>query len=354
MHIEGSNFRIAVDSVVYGHTNWVYSAKWWNDPENSSLRMISASADKCILLWEYDGLSNTWLCTARLGEVGGNSLGFFGAHFSRDGNAVIAQGYNGSFYVWKNRQLISDGDVLDENEFNWISVPSVTGHGKEVRGCSWAYLKNGQAGEAETSKYLVTVSADQTTRIWSTWKRHDHTTWHEIARPQIHGYDMQSIASLSFGDFISGAEEKVLRVFSAPKMFLRTYGCLQGWSQEQIEALERTSTVMGANVPALGLSNKAVSSIEEDSKQKVTADPYADNRFQTHYRELEETGWSSMRRAPLETDLVSSTLWPEVEKMYGHGYEIYAVAASPDGTLIASSCKVRRKTLDYFICLKWK
>lgn len=36
---------------------------------------------------------------------------------------------------------------------------------------------------------------------------------------------------------------------------------------------------------------------------------------------------------------MQNTLWPEHQKLYGHGYEVYALAASPDGLLLASSCK---------------
>ena len=35
-------------------------------------------------------------------------------------------------------------------------------------------------------------------------------SWHELARPQIHGYDMQCVAMLSSLQYVSGADEKVL------------------------------------------------------------------------------------------------------------------------------------------------
>lgn len=36
---------------------------------------------------------------------------------------------------------------------------------------------------------------------------------------------------------------------------------------------------------------------------------------------------------------MQNTLWPEAQKLYGHGYDIYALAATSDGKLLASSCK---------------
>ena len=34
-------------------------------------------------------------------------------------------------------------------------------------------------------------------------------TWHEVARPQIHGYDMQCVAMTTSLQYVSGADEKV-------------------------------------------------------------------------------------------------------------------------------------------------
>jgi len=43
--------------------------------------------------------------------------------------------------------------------------------------------------------------------------------------------------------------------------------------------------------------------------------------------------------APTEDYLVRRTLWPELNKLYGHGSELKCVGCSSDGTLIASSAK---------------
>lgn len=39
---------------------------------------------------------------------------------------------------------------------------------------------------------------------------------------------------------------------------------------------------------------------------------------------------------------LQNTLWPETHKLYGHSYEVFCVAGSPDGKFIASACIVRQ------------
>lgn len=44
-----------------------------------------------------------------------------------------------------------------------------------------------------------------------------------MARPQIHGYDMQTICALGRFKFASGAEEKIVRTFQAPVNFIENF-----------------------------------------------------------------------------------------------------------------------------------
>lgn len=36
---------------------------------------------------------------------------------------------------------------------------------------------------------------------------------------------------------------------------------------------------------------------------------------------------------------MQNTLWPEIQKLYGHGYEIFALNATNDGKVLASTCR---------------
>lgn len=36
---------------------------------------------------------------------------------------------------------------------------------------------------------------------------------------------------------------------------------------------------------------------------------------------------------------MQNTLWPENQKLYGHGYEVFSICATSDGRYLASSCK---------------
>ena len=43
-----------------------------------------------------------------------------------------------------------------------------------------------------------------------------------MARPQTHGYDLQAVAWLDRATFVSAADEKVMRVFGAPRTFVES------------------------------------------------------------------------------------------------------------------------------------
>jgi elongator complex protein 2 len=81
-------------------------------------------------------------------------------------------------------------------------------------------------------EYFISVSKDQTSRFHGYWKRklessdEYQVSWHELGRPQIHGYDLRCVSFIDRYKFVSGADEKVLRIFESPRMFLDNYSRL--------------------------------------------------------------------------------------------------------------------------------
>lgn len=199
--VAGCRYSVVLESVLCGHEDWVYSVCWQpaTSDENGIVKqplcLLSASMDKTMMIWrpnEEEG--GVWMNEVRVGERGGNTLGFYGGLFSPDGKSVLGHGYNGAFHLWHLEQG-SAGP-------SWEPQVAVSGHFGPVTGCSWD----------NEGAYLLSVSQDQTARVFAEWNRPDvPPQWCELARPQIHGYDQECVAVVKAKRhrFISGAEEKV-------------------------------------------------------------------------------------------------------------------------------------------------
>lgn len=105
----------------------------------------------------------------------------------------------------------------------------------------------------------------QTTRIFAPWHNQephsDGGFGNEIARPQVHGHDINCAAIIQGKGnhcFVSGAEEKVARVFEAPLSFLKTLHHAISEQSSFPEDLQADVQVLGANMSALGLSQKPI------------------------------------------------------------------------------------------------
>lgn len=70
------------------------------------------------------------------------------------------------------------------------------------------------------------IRIDQTTRIHGAIPSLSGNTkslsWHELARPQVHGYDLVGVAFIDSLKLVSVADEKVARVFEVPRAFVKT------------------------------------------------------------------------------------------------------------------------------------
>uniref|UniRef100_A0A8C0F8M2 Elongator complex protein 2 n=1 Tax=Bubo bubo TaxID=30461 RepID=A0A8C0F8M2_BUBBB len=299
-----TTYAVTLESVLAGHENWVYAVHWQpsfsrDGSMQQPMRILSASMDKTVIIWEPDKESGVWLEQVRVGEVGGNTLGFFDCQFSPDGSMIIAHAFHGALHLWKQATV---------NKKEWTPEVVISGHFNSVEDVKWD----------PEGEFIISVGSDQTTRLFAPWKRKQETevTWHEIARPQVHGYDMRCLAMMGRFQFVSGADEKVLRVFRAPKNFIENFSNITGIPQS-------SDLPEGATVPALGLSNKAL--------------------FSDYLVPYLSMLYKCLLEPPPEDHLLQNTLWPEVQKLYGHGYEIFCVACNNSNTVIASACKASKK-----------
>lgn len=318
----GTDFSVTFEALLLGHEDWIYSARWRRqDDDGGKLQLLSTSADNSLAIWEADPSSGIWVSMARLGEISrekgattatGSTGGFWTGLWSPDGKSVACLGRTGS---WRRWEYVPSEDA-------WRPCTAVTGHTRAVTGITWA--KNGE--------YLLSTSSDQTTRLHTRWNRPGQETWHEMSRPQIHGYDLNCIDSLGASQFVSGADEKLMRVFSEPKAVASMLSRLAGIGG----GVDVQSMPDAANMPVLGLSNKAIDAVEDDQEIQPIDDR---DRDAMDPASVVKKSHLEIDHPPLEETLSRHTLWPETEKLYGHGYEISCLAASHDGSLVASACK---------------
>lgn len=324
--VKNKKFILSLESVLQGHENWVYSVNWSKPSDNDSLRLLSSSFDKSMIIWSFDKEQAVWSEKVRVGDVGGNSLGFYGAKFSSDGKSFVGFGFQGSLHLWNQSK---------DNEELWEPGVINGGHFLSVRDIGWE----------PDGKFLISVSIDKTTRIHTCWNRDGvNKSYHEIARPQIHGYDLQCLAVLSRYKFASGAEEKIVRTFQAPGNFVENFRKLVKIENDPDGDEILKTHQKGASVPSLGLSNKAVY-LEDLNGQHDDAKKFKDEYPENYFEPI------TMMVPPTEEYLTQNTLWPELQKLYAHGYELYSLTATRDGRLLASTCKAT--TMEHAEIILW-
>lgn len=202
-------WSVTFEALLMGHEDWIYTAVWRpQTADEPGLRLLSTSADNSLSIWAPDESSGIWLTTSRLGEISdykgastatGSAGGLWMGLWGPDRKTVVALSKTGSWRLWK----------YNPQDGRWAQSVGIGGHVKEAMGCSWE----------KAGGYLLSTGLDQTTRLFAEWIRKSEgpNSWHEFSRPQIHGYDINCIASLGGSGFVSGADEKLLRVFDEPK-----------------------------------------------------------------------------------------------------------------------------------------
>ncbi|KAK0739802.1 WD40-repeat-containing domain protein [Apiosordaria backusii] len=322
----GTKYCIMFEALLLGHEDWIYTARW-SRTADGKLLLLSASADNSLSIWESDPESGIWITGARLGEVSrekgattatGSIGGFWTGLWSPTGTTVITLGRTGSWRRW-------DYNAHDDA---WQQNYAISGHTRSVTGISWA----------QDGSYLLSTSSDQTTRLHAQWTGQgtdsaSYSSWHEMSRPQIHGYDLNCISVLGpTPSFVSGADEKLMRVFTEPKAVANMLSCLTN------SRVDISSAPDAANMPVLGLSNKAIDTSDPTQETSQNQQQQEEGLSQSNLT-ISTALASTTSHPPYEENLSRHTLWPEVEKLYGHGYEISCLASSHDGKVIASACK---------------
>ena len=307
IYLRGKAVKVSLETVLAGHEDSIYDVHFLKS--DGKKQIMSASLDKTIILWEeQEDSEDVWTEAIRVGEVGGHNLGFLGCSFPKsvDSNGLksfAGNSFKGAVHIWNvNPELKT-----------WDPAVGISGHFDLVSDISWDPKGN----------YLLSTSNDETTRLHASWK--DNKSWHEVSRPQTHGYLINCLSAIDSYTFVSGADEKVLRVFRSTKSCIENIKNLSGIRQ----GLDGSDLPSTATVPALGLSNRAVydgTVGAEDSKQLTL-----DNGHSLH-----------ISQPPTEEFLMQSTYWPEMHKLYGHGNEIFAVAVSHGAEFIASGCKATK------------
>ena len=315
LNVSGSTYTIVFEALLLGHEDWVYSVSW--NPRDETQQLLTASADGSLAIWEPDPASGIWVSKLRLGELNrqkgattatGSAGAFWVGLWSPDGADIMSLDRTGSWRLWHH----------DQSSDYWTAKPGLSGHVQSANDISWS--KDGQ--------YLLSTGSDQTSRLHAEWRRGQKRTWHEFARPQIHGYDLNCITSVSPQRFVSGADEKLLRVFDEPKNVASLLDQLCNITQDSQSDLPDA-----ASMPVLGLSNKVAENQHlPDTQVEATSHPAVpENKVLTMPLHGDEP--------PTEDLLARHTLWPEHEKLYGHGYEISQAASNDDGTILATACK---------------
>lgn len=325
---DDADYSVTFEALLFNHDDWIYSARW-NRSDHGALRLLSASADNSLVIWQCDADSGIWVPDVRLGEISrekgattatGSIGGFWTGLWSPDGRSILTLGRTGSWRRWD----------WEPQTATWEQGVAVSGHTRAVTGLAWS----------PSGDYLLSTSSDQTTRLHARWA--EDGRWYEMARPQIHGYDLNCVDALGESLFVSGADEKLMRVFEKPRAVAKMLRAVAGIGPRGDEGQEAEDSMPeAANMPVLGLSNKATVEAEDDDAAAAEAAAVNPEQDRSAIDPASIVRRSALDGAhpPLEESLSRHTLWPEVEKLYGHGYEISCLAASHDGRLVASACR---------------
>ncbi|GLI63733.1 hypothetical protein VaNZ11_006797 [Volvox africanus] len=341
--------------------------------------LLTTSMDRTVIIWRFEADSGLWMNEASLGDAGASCLGYFGGVWGAGGSSILAHGFTGALHLWS--QPPEAATTCAASRGLWLPYHALGGHFGAVVDLGWG-LDGG---------CLISVSEDQTARVHTgvagnrrgrvqggreggeeqreeedatagraaggqqqeqQLRQQHQLHWCEVARAQVHGHDFRCVAPVATPPggpyvYVSGSEEKVLRVLEAPQAFIDTLVALRGGEGSPggraIRAEGRRGHGFGAAVAALGLSNKAVdvSGAAEGGANAGVGSGMPGGDYTDGPDFVPCAAPQVVREPPLEEHLAQNTLWPETYKLYGHGNDVFCTAASPDGRYLASACKAQ-------------
>ena len=353
---------VTLEALLIGHEEQVTALSW--RPKSKSPCLMSSSLDRSILIWEeendytnsdmaaIEGVGNVWAPVTRVGTAGGilggsvgsSLLGFINVKWNDNADQIIGHGYGGSIYFWSSN---TGGNKVDSDMERWRANPCITGHFQGCSDISW---------EVSEGLYLLSAGLDQTCRLWTNLPSSlpsKERMWREMGRPQVHGYDLNTVACIGNGHgemkhrFVSGADEKEIRTFDAPISTIKLLHMVHGNKLQDNKEYE--NRVERAFIPSLGLSNRATAddAMEEDSFANSgsvllkSGDTNSEISMISLLKDIIDI-------LPHERDLGVVSLWPEVRKLYGHQMELVCLASNAvqcdeagRKVYLASSCKAR-------------
>lgn len=332
-----------LETVLSGHEGIVHGLCWFKKQIETILQLVTCSEDKTIIIWESSvsiiqsnesegtlqqpdvhdqqpASAGIWKELQRLGETGETDLPFLGVCLSSDETILYSNSLKGAIHSWR------------KNGKSWSPNETISGHSDSITDISWE--KNGA--------YFLSSSLDKTCRL-NAMSSSDNK-WHEFARPQVHGHEINCLASLDFEKFASGSEEKTIRTFEATQFFIKSFKNLASSVLPDNVESNLSTFPNHAQLPALGLSNRAAQSpynlAEESNDKGPSNDWYSISKL---VEELAKTEY--LEKPPIEEILLQSTLWWETNKLFGHGNELHTLATNSTGSYLASASRANRKEL---------
>lgn len=338
------NLRLTatLETVLSGHEGKVTSLCWFKKQPTSEIQLLSCSADKTVALFQskfavdvpqskhenhQPASIGIWKEVEKFGETGETNLPFLSVCLAEDEKTFYAHSLKGAIHIWK----------FDDKTNHWKSSSSILGHHEAITDLCWE----------KSGAYLLSSSLDKTCRLHALLSIDNR--WHELARPQVHGHELNCLVPLGFCKFASGADEKTIRAYEATQFFFKNFKSLANKSLDNLCSLENYPK--HAQLPALGLSIRGAQYPYDFEEGESNVEPKksggdASTSWAGRSKLVEElVTLDHLESPPIEEILLQSTLWWETNKLFGHGNELYALAATSDALFMASASKANRSDL---------